>query len=224
MSASKMSKWSQVTKNAVERYNSRYEKLGKDVKSLGWGDKKQQIYRFEQVLSNVNLINKNILDIGCGFSDFLNYIQEKEIIFSKYTGWDINEKFLSENKILENHFVKFENQDISNLQESDFAKLKKANHQVLLMLGLLNFRLSEGEMNYEYSFDLIRNAFAITSEILVVDFLSSKMIEQYPKENFVFYHNPSKVLDFALEITPNVILKHNYAPIPQKEFMLFLYK
>ncbi|WP_201030778.1 hypothetical protein [Leptospira borgpetersenii] len=88
-----MNKWSQITKNAVERYNSRYEKLGKDVKSLGWGDKKQQIYRFEQVLSNVNLINKNILDIGCGFSDFLSYIQEKNIMFSKYTGWDINENF-----------------------------------------------------------------------------------------------------------------------------------
>ncbi|UOG35411.1 class I SAM-dependent methyltransferase [Leptospira noguchii] len=219
-----MSKWSQVTKNAVERYNNRYEKLGKDVKSLGWGDKKQQIYRFEQVLSNVDLINKNILDIGCGFSDFLSYIQEKNIMFSKYTGWDINKKFLNENKILENHFVTFENQDISNLQESDLVELKKANHQVLLMLGLLNFRLNEGEMNYEYSFDLIRNAFAITSEMLVVDFLSSKIIDQYPKENFVFYHSPSKVLDFALEITPNVILKHNYVPIPQKEFMLFLYK
>ncbi|EMO29503.1 methyltransferase domain protein [Leptospira interrogans serovar Bataviae str. HAI135] len=194
------------------------------MKSLGWGDKKQQIYRFEQVLSNVDLINKNILDIGCGFSDFLSYIQEKNIMFSKYTGWDINEKFLNENKILENHFVTFENQDISNLQESDLVELKKANHQVLLMLGLLNFRLNEGEMNYEYSFDLIRNAFAITSEMLVVDFLSSKIIDQYPKENFVFYHSPSKVLDFALEITPNVILKHNYVPIPQKEFMLFLYK
>ncbi|UOG29244.1 class I SAM-dependent methyltransferase [Leptospira noguchii] len=208
----------------MERYNNRYEKLGKDVKSLGWGDKKQQIYRFEQVLSNVDLINKNILDIGCGFSDFLSYIQEKNIMFSKYTGWDINKKFLNENKILENHFVTFENQDISNLQESDLVELKKANHQVLLMLGLLNFRLNEGEMNYEYSFDLIRNAFAITSEMLVVDFLSSKIIDQYPKENFVFYHSPSKVLDFALEITPNVILKHNYVPIPQKEFMLFLYK
>jgi len=32
------------------------------------------------------------------------------------------------------------------------------------------------------------------------------------------------MLDFALALSPNVVLKHNYAPIPQKEFMLFIYK
>jgi len=61
-------------------------------------------------------------------------------------------------------------------------------------------------------------------ELLVVDFLSLQYAPNYPKEDFVFYHDPLKMLEFAFELTPNVLLKHNYAPIPQREFMLYLYK
>ncbi|MBM9501962.1 methyltransferase [Leptospira sp. 201903071] len=219
-----MSNWSEVTKNAISRYNNRYDKLGKDVKSLGWGSAEQQRYRFEQVLTATNFSNKNVLDIGCGFSDFLTYAIERKTDLAKYTGWDVNEKFLNENKSLESDTVSFANQDIANLADRKIPDLLKENHQISLMLGLLNFKLGDGEKNYEYSFDIIKNAFKITTEVLVVDFLSSKLTLEYPKEDLVFYHDPSVVLDFALNLTPNVVLKHDYAPIPQKEFMLFLYK
>lgn len=219
-----MSNWSEVTKNAIARYNNRYDKLGKDVKSLGWGSVEQQRYRFEQVLSAADFLNKNVLDIGCGFSDFLTYVNEKQTGLAKYTGWDVNEKFLNENRPLESDVVHFASRDIANLTELEIAEQLNENHQISLMLGLLNFKLGNGDKNYEYSFDLIKNAYEITTEVLIVDFLSSKLTPEYPKEDVVFYHDPSKVLDFALKVSPNVVLKHNYAPIPQKEFMVFLYK
>lgn len=43
-------------------------------------------------------------------------------------------------------------------------------------------------------------------------------------EDFVFYHDPAEMLNYALTVTPDVTLHHNYLPIPQKEFMLVLYK
>ncbi|PJZ61812.1 SAM-dependent methyltransferase [Leptospira adleri] len=219
-----MSNWSEVTKNAIVRYNNRYDKLGKDVKSLGWGSVEQQKYRFEQVLTAADFLNKNVLDIGCGFSDFLTYANEKKSGLARYIGWDVNEKFLNENRSLESDIVHFASRDIANLTELEITQQLNENHQISLMLGLLNFKLGNGEKNYEYSFDLIKNAYEITTEVLIVDFLSSKLTPEYPKEDVVFYHDPSKVLDFVLKISPNVVLKHNYAPIPQKEFMVFIYK
>ena len=69
---------------------------------------------------------------------------------------------------------------------------------------------------------MIKKAFSAVSETLVVDFLSLYRIPDYPKEDFVFYHDPSEMLAFALELTPNVRLIHDYEAIPQKEFTLVL--
>ena len=92
------------------------------------------------------------------------------------------------------------------------------------MLGVLNFNLKDKANNLEYSKLAITNAFSHVDETLIVDFLSSKLTSEYPKEDFVFYHNPIDMLEFALTLTDNVKLIHNYMPIPQKEFMLILSK
>ena len=71
---------------------------------------------------------------------------------------------------------------------------------------------------------MIKNALSLVKEALIVDFISTRKDSDYPEEDFIFYHNPAKVLKFALELTPNVQLIHDYSPIPQKEFMLILKK
>ena len=91
-----------------------------------------------------------------------------------------------------------------------------------VMLGVLNFNFKESYDNIAFSKMMIQKAFSAVSETLVVDFLSLYRTPDYPEEDFVFYHDPAAMLAFALELTPNVRLIHNYAPIPQKEFMLVL--
>ena len=110
--------------------------------------------------------------------------------------------------------------------KQDIAKnnIKKDNFDIGIMLGLLNFNLKKEFDNYEYSQIMIKNAFNLVDKLLIVDFLSTKLTTSYPKEDFVFYHDPAQMLNFAFELSNNVVLKHNYAPIPQKEFMLFIYK
>jgi len=92
------------------------------------------------------------------------------------------------------------------------------------MLGVLNLNFHDKVDNYEYTMEFIRKTFSLSKKLLIVDFLSDRLVPNYPKEDFVFYHDPLKMLEFALSLTNNVILKHDYKPIPQKEFMLFLYK
>jgi SAM-dependent methyltransferase len=216
------SKIDEISKMMIERYSSRYKEMGCDVKTLGWGSKQQQEYRFNQGVSSINFDEfKTILDIGCGFGDLFALLLAENKKISHYTGWDINKDLISEAKKI------WEKVDVSN----SFEVINLANHtidkpvaDIGLMLGVLNLNFNDDYDNYTYSKLFIQKAFSAVKEVLIVDFLSTNFTKDYPKEEFVFYHDPIKMLEFALSITPNIVLKHNYSPIPQKEFMLFLYK
>ncbi len=205
----------------VKRYSSRYHELGYDVKTLGWGSDEQQTYRFAQTLEgNVVLNNKIILDIGCGFGDYFRFLQNEQISPTKYLGFDLNEDLIGE--------ARLQYEDHPNCKFNTFNVLEHTYEEpvadIAVMLGVLNLNFQDQIDNYEYSKIAVSNAFSSVNECLIVDFLSSQLDPTYKKEEFVFYHDPGEMLNWALTITANVELKHNYASIPQKEFMLFMYK
>ncbi|MDA8912014.1 class I SAM-dependent methyltransferase [Pseudomonadales bacterium] len=205
----------EIAKATVTRYSERFRTLGRDVRALGWGSKEQQDCRFEQVLRALPIEGKSLLDIGCGFGDFLSYCSSFECTPSKYIGWDINHDLIDEAKIQH--------------PSSSFEVLNLADRlevvpvaEVGVMLGVLNFNFKYDYDNKAFTKMMIEKAFTAVSKTLVVDFLSTFLTLDYPEEGFVYYHDPSEMLAFGLQLTPNVRLLHNYAPIPQKEFMLVL--
>lgn len=214
-------KLDEIAVQMISRYSKRYNELGYDVKTLGWGSKEQQDYRFFQTLSELDFEGgKSVIDIGCGFGDYFALLLASNKMISQYIGWDINGDLINEAKKIwsGSDNASFAVKNISSTQKID----EKAD--IAVMLGVLNLNLNGLLDNYDYSFTLIKNAFDCVNEVLVVDFLSTKYTPDYPVESFVFYHDPFKMLEFALTLSSNVVLKHNYSPIPQKEFMLFIYK
>jgi SAM-dependent methyltransferase len=205
----------------IQRYSDRYQRLGYDVKTLGWGSQEQQEYRFSQsLISEIDFKNKELLDIGCGFGDFFNFLNRQNLELKSYLGCDLNPDLISEAK--RKHSVskaRFEVKNVFDIKESDAAIA-----DIGFMFGLLNLNWKEKFDNLEYSRSAIQKAFTLVREVLVVDFLSSHLTPDYPREDFVFYHDPKVMLEFAFSLSDNVILKHNYKPIPQKEFMLFIFK
>ena len=212
-------KFDNVAKQAIERYSNRLLKYGNDIKTLGWGSVYQQEYRFLNILKSLSFEDKTIVDIGCGFGDLFNTLINNKCNIKSYKGWDLNDKLISQATNRNDVRVTYDQVDISK-----DSQIYDSEFDIGVMLGLLNFNLNSEDLNYEYSELIIKNAFNVVKEVLVVDFLSSNISTEYPKEDFVFYHNPVKMLEFALKLTPNVVLKHDYSPIPQKEFMLYLYK
>jgi SAM-dependent methyltransferase len=212
----------EISEQMIERYSRRYREMGYNVKTLGWGSTEQQQYRFQQTLSvPVEFAGKSVLDIGCGFGDYGDFLIRENIEFEKYTGWDINVDLIREAQTRKSAEAKFEFQveNIALLEEKQDAKF-----DVGVMLGVLNLNLKGKVDNYEYSKKNISTAFSLVKDVLIVDFLSTNLSLDYPKEDFVFYHDPLKMIEFAFTLSSNVVLKHDYAAIPQKEFMLFIYK
>lgn len=210
-----------ISKKMISRYSDRYKKLGYDVKTLGWGTKEQQLARFAEVIcADIDLTGKHLLDIGCGFGDLANFLVQQKIKFNTYTGWDLNPDLIREARSIWKNTAQcsFDVRNIASIEEN------KPITEIGIMLGVLNLNFGEEINNYDYAQRLILSAFKLVKDCLIVDFLSARLSPDYPKEDFVFYYEPSKILDFALTLSSNVELKHNYAPIPQKEFMVFIYK
>ena len=205
-----------------ERYSARYKKMGYDVKTLGWGTIEQQRYRFSQTLAmGISFSEKRIVDFGCGFGDFVDFLIEMKIPFGSYIGVDINPDLIQEALKRHSCNTNIEFQVIDLLApSSDCYPLG----DIGIMLGLLNLNLGQDVNNYDYSKEMIGNAFKLVQDDLIVDFISTYRTEEYPEEDFIFYHDPSIVLKYLLAISQHILLKHNYSPLPQKEFMVALSK
>ncbi|MDI7207042.1 hypothetical protein QMN03_09025 [Leptospira santarosai] len=92
------------------------------------------------------------------------------------------------------------------------------------MFGVLNLNLKNKMDNFEYSKLFISKVFEIVRESLIFDFISTETVESYPKEDFIYYHDPVGLLKYILSLSSNVSLKHDYLPILQKEGMIILSK
>ncbi|WP_167955994.1 class I SAM-dependent methyltransferase [Anaerosporobacter faecicola] len=204
-----------IQEDAIQRYSERYKRLGVVPQALGWGKKEDQIERFDTLIKNIDFTNKRILDIGCGFADFYVYLKDHDIN-CKYIGIDIIPDFI---EYCKNKFPECEFYQKNVLLDTDSI----SNADIVLSLGTLNFKLHNIN-NLDYTKEFMKKSFSLANETLILDFLSTKLTKTYPKEDLVYYHSPNTIMDMAFELTDNLQLVHNYKPIPQKEFMIFLGK
>mgnify|MGYP006423994939 FL=1 len=206
-----------VDKDLRNRYSNRLKQFGYDPRTLGWDTKDNQYTRFKVATNSIDMTNLDVLDVGCGLADFYTFLKEQEINISTYSGLDINPELIDACKKL-HHDV--DNFMVSNIL-IDPPELDSCD--VVTMFGVLNFKFTEFD-NEDFARDMIAQAYKTSRKAVVVDMLSLRHDSMYKKENFVHYYDPVKLLDFALSLTPHVQLRHDYASIPQREFLLILRK
>ena len=97
MDADYKSRLTSIAEETINRYCERLKIFGYDPRTLGWGDREQQHYRFAQTLAGpVDFKARTVLDIGCGFGDYRNFLQEVGISVAAYKGWDLNADLINE--------------------------------------------------------------------------------------------------------------------------------
>jgi ubiquinone/menaquinone biosynthesis C-methylase UbiE len=75
-------------------FNKLVEKYGYSPKSLDYSGEKSQKIKFNIVTEVGIEDNCSVLDVGCGFGDYFNYLKQRGIKNVKYCGIDISNKIV----------------------------------------------------------------------------------------------------------------------------------
>jgi len=164
----------------LKHYAKLYKKFGSSPASIGWTRGKQDI-RFNAITEIGRLNNSSILDVGCGFGDLLSFLDKRKLQV-KYTGVDINQKFI---EIAKKKYQKsiFEVRDI---EEKPFTK----KFDWVFAIGTTNHGGS-----YRYIQQLLSQMFRISKKGIVMDFLSTYV--DFTKSGN-FHASPEKIFCIIL--------------------------
>ena len=193
---------------SVIRYSKRLEKFGPIAQALGWRDEAQQKLRFQIFVDCMHLDGStSILDVGCGFGDFYEFlkINNKAII---YEGCDISPEIISIARQT-NKNIKFQ---VCDLRDGAYVE---QSFDYVCVSGIFNYKISDNE---KFLHNTLIAAYAICKKGVIVNMTTDKV--DY-KDSLLYYYNPGSVLDFCSSLTRRIIIRHDY---PLFEFTVGLYR
>jgi 2-polyprenyl-3-methyl-5-hydroxy-6-metoxy-1,4-benzoquinol methylase len=190
----------------ITRYTERFKNYGIDIKTLASGNKDRQIIRFKVLAEVGNLEGCSILDVGCGFGDFYDYLKGQKLKV-EYTGIDICPPFIDvcKERFPEAHF------EIKDIQKDSF----KQKFDYVVSSQTFNNKLKI-ESNEEVIRDVIRRCYEICNIAVAIDMLTSYVDF---KEGHLYYYSPEEIFKFCKTLTKRVTLRHDY---PLFEFTVYI--
>lgn len=195
--------------NIAELYEERYKEYGQNHKTVGWGSREDQMLRFDVLSRNLSLAGKNILDVGCGFGDFVTYLNKHLNNDFSYTGIDIAPSLVAEAKSKYSQpNIRFVCSEILNFDEGQ-------KYDVIILSGALSYKVED---NIGYTKAVLTRLFELSNDVLSVNFLSTYVDYQAEKN---FHYSPEAIFSFAKTLTPRVVLYHDY---PLWEFTVQMWK
>jgi SAM-dependent methyltransferase len=189
-----------------EFYDGLVERYGHDPKACDYGSRESQAIKFK-VLSEVNsLKGKTLLDVGCGFADYGQYLQHRyEQV--KYAGIDLSPAMIAEGRRLHPEF----DLSICNL----FDQPCERQFDVVSANGIFYLL---GEQAPELMRKLVSHMFSLARVAVTFNSLSTWAPA---RESGEFYADPAATLEWCHELTPWVTMRHDYHP---RDFTVYLYK
>lgn len=191
-------------------YAARQARFSESAERCGWISTFTQTLRFQAVTTGCDLSASKVLDVGCGYGDMANFLQET-YENSRYTGLD----FLS-------HFIataKKKHPD-SAFIETDFFDYPTPTtpYDYVFSVGAFNHRIDD---NYATLTIALRKMFQMAKVCVGVSLLSALSPPELKRAKELFYYTPEMILRIAMTITPFVELKTHYLP---NDMTVMLYK
>ncbi len=193
-------------KAAIERYNERLARLGPTPQALGWRSREQQALRFSMLAGLGDFDGCSVLDVGCGFADFYDYLvgHGKRVA---YTGVDINPRILE--------VARERHPELRLLERDVLEEPFQESFDYVVESGIFNRRLSD---NVGYVAQMLEAMFSVCYIGVAADMMTKYV--DYEDEH-LFYYSPEEMFRLAQSLTRYVVLRHNY---PLYEFTLYLYR
>lgn len=202
-----------IAEEARKRFEDRLDEVDSAAVSLGWDSRESMELRFEAAAEMYDFSGASVLDVGCGFGDFYQFLKDRGQEPAAYHGVDISDEILN---------VARERQPDATFEKRNvFVEgFEERTFDIAVEFGLLNYNLDRIS-NEEYVREYMRRTYAVCDATLV-NCLSAYREGDWEWEEFVYYYSPEKLFGYAQELTRDVTLKHDFEPIPQKEFNVLL--
>lgn len=173
------------------------QRYGRDIRSLDYGSPESQRIRFQVLAEALDLSGKSILDVGCGFADFADYLST---IYHdvEYVGVDLSPKMVATARQLHPHL------DIS--VADILAEPPKRRFDMVTATGIF-YLLGEDALPMMRA--LIERMFELSRDTIAFNSLSTWATVKEPGE---FYADPVDTLNFCRSLTSHVVLRHDYLP------------
>lgn len=181
---------------------------GFDHRGLGFRTRFAQEKRFEALMSLGDFHQRTVLDVGCGFGDFLAYLRDHGIE-PRYTGVDICEPMVR--RCLERFDgtdARFHVGDAIEWQPEEMPDFVVAS-------GIFGLDSRDARARIRPT---MRRMFEWARAGMACNFLSQRSLEH--AENRV-YVDPAEALEMGLALTPAVRVDHSYLP---NDFTIYLDK
>ena len=182
-------------KRIVDRHRDSLTRYGCHPKALYWSSREIQEIRF-RVLAEIGIESgDSVLDVGCGFGDFKDWItgQGRDIC---YTGVDLSPDLIRVAREKHPDTALF----CGELSDFDFAF---GSFDWVVLSGALNEQLyDEGA----YAHGMIASMFALCREGLAFNLLDARYLRAHDLQSF----EPEEISIYCRGLSPSVELVDNY--------------
>jgi trans-aconitate methyltransferase len=187
-------------------YDRRVVEFGHDPRACDYGRAASQQRKFEVLSRALNYSGLSVLDVGCGFADYADFLAAR---FSgvTYSGIDLSSEMIVKARALHPSL----DLKVGNLIE----QTECPDYDVISANGIF-YRL--GEDAPLLMRDLVTAMFRRCRKAVTFNTLSLWAPQQELGE---FYADPAEVLSWCRQLTPWVVLRHDYMP---HDFTIYLYR
>jgi len=188
-----------------EYWNDRAQRYSSDCEKVEWSLRSQRM-RFETFLLFHDLNDKSVLDVGCGTGHFAGHLAQRNIT-AKYTGIDLSKEMILRCKEL----YPAANFILGNILDGQ----ETGAYDFTVSFGIHNIKVPGGREILER---MTRRQFELCTTAAHVSILTDRFSGFAPH---IQPWRPEEILTLALNITPFVVLRHDYLP---NDFSITLYR
>jgi len=190
---------------ALEYWNKKAKNGSTDCERVEQS-KRTQLMRYEAFLQAHDLTDRSILDVGCGTADLRKYLQARGVV-CRYSGFDISPEMI---KHCQERFPGI------NFYDGNFLDWQvDETFDYTIAIGIHNVKIKNGWNIFK---EVTKRQFELSSIAAHISILTDRYHEFAPH---IQSWKAEDVLSMALEITPYVVLRHDYLP---NDFSITLYR
>jgi SAM-dependent methyltransferase len=181
----------------AEFYNRRVGEFGHDPRACDYGRAESQQRKFRALSGALNYTGRSVLDVGCGFADYAVHLTATHAGVH-YAGVDLSTAMIDRARLAHPTF----DLRVGNILEEPVRE----QHDIVSANGIFYLLGAEAPRLMR---QLVEAMFARCHEAVIFNSLSTWASVHDAGE---FYADPLETLAWCREISPWVMLRHDYLP------------